>query len=130
MGKGKRIDPRDLAILAAAETLLQVDYPDRFDFRKLCNVSGLKRQFILSRFPFPELLTLGVMVMIREDRHKGIHESMSFRICPKNGQELLASGWEPEQGLLSYFSSHPLVKLYMLGEPPLQSWFKISGKVC
>lgn len=129
-GTGNKIKGEDRTILESAEILLNPDQPDRFDMNKLAHISGVDRKLILARFPFPELLALGVVTMIWQARLDHIHGSENQRLGWPNGQDLMVSDWVPDPELLTHFSDHPLVKIYLLGEPPLRSWFRISGEVC
>jgi len=129
LGKGERLAIQDRMILESADLLLQPEQPDRFDLEKLANISGVERNIILDRFPFPELLALGIVVMVWEEKTGISSNSKGNCVSRPNGFKLMASDWEPDPELLNHFVDHPVVRAFLLGEPPLRSWFKISGKV-
>ena len=128
-GEGEMLTRQDRAILESAETLLRMDRPDCFDLNILAQVSGIGRKTIQDRFPFPELLTLGIVVMVWEEKVNHRSETLGYSLNRPNGIKLKTSDWEPDPELLNHFADHPIVRIYHEGEPPLRLWFKKSGKV-
>jgi hypothetical protein len=129
VGEGEMLTRQDRLILESAEALLRPKRPDWFDMFQLSEVTGIERQIILDRFPFPELLAIGIMVMIWEEKLSIGRESPGYCLNRPNGFRLKASDWEPDPELLNHFFDHPVVRMYRRGEPTLCSWFRKPGKV-
>ncbi len=127
-GKERLLGSQDRLILEWAETLLEPDRPDCFDLRHLGKVSGIPHQTILERFPFPELLSIGILVLVWEGKRNFRPASQSYVLNRPNGFKLNASDWEPDKELLKHFAAHPIVQSFLEGEPPMRFWFRKSGK--
>ena len=143
---------QDRLILASAEFMLRPDRPDDFDFATLSARCGVAREKVRQAFPFPELLTVGIVAMgWGKDQQAmawytagpGPWWTQVLEICRVHGQSwlrrpnsfrLTASGWEPDPALLAKFSAHPAVLAYGRQEsslmPLLRGVWPRSGAVC
>ena len=128
-GEGEMLAHQDRLILESAESLLQPERPDWFDMFKLSKISGIEHHLIRERFPFPELLAIGIVVMVWEEKTSITRNPTGYCVSRPNGFKLKASDWEPDPQLLDHFSDHPVVRIYHRGEPALRAWFRKSGKV-
>lgn len=124
-------------ILESAEILLRPDQPDDFDYETLATLSGVPSTSIRAAFPFPELLTVGVVAVGWELEHQAMGRQIAgsgswwvraLDTCRDLGQSwllrpnnfrLLANNWQPDPELITGFADHPAVLAYVRGKSAL-----------
>ena len=136
---GGLLSRQDLNILESAEVLLRPDRPDQFDYGTLSTLCGMGRSLVRERFPYPELLSVGIVAVGWEaeqkawahvagqdhplwDRKLKMFQCLGRQWLDKpNGFQLRSRAWIPDSALLEFYSEHPAVRSYRKGQLLAQS---------
>lgn len=120
----ENLTAQDWLILDSAERVLNPKQPGIFDINNLSKLTGIDRRLIRDRFPFPELLAVGIIVMVWEEKSNGISGASKYSlsrlyVCGSENPERLKV-FNPKIFLLCILLQLPLSALAQDKTAPVQ----------